>query len=291
MADQQIAVPIFPVIARAVRNAAQNWRAAAVAGVLGAVLSTLFSLLTFSVAPLGLIWSVLAIVVTSYVYTALTGAALNGEAGLSQRVAQEGLRVLGAMFIVGFFLFIIFVVTAIVDAFIIAAAAADYVPQMQAASGDQAALMQVMARFFHDKPGPVIVVALINIAIWYALTSRLYVAAPASYDASRILSFETWRWTKGNLLRIVAARLLLLLPLYCLVAGVGVGLNILMGVTNVFDADAVEQTVRAAPAKFAVLSLVGDFLQFALYMALEAALSAEIYKVLKPQGRLAEAFT
>jgi len=289
MAEQQIVVPIFPTVLQALRAVAANWRAAAVAGLLGAVLSTLFSLLTVSVAPLAPIWNILAVAVSAYVYAALTGAALHGQEGLSKRVAAEGGRVFGALAIIGFFMFIVFVVVAIVDAFVIFAAAADYVPQLEAAGQDQAAALAVMARFVHDKPGPVIAVGLVNVAIWYALTSRLFLAAPASYDAGRILSFETWRWTKGNLLRITAARLLLL-PIFLLVFAAGLGLASLMGISNALDSDAADQAVRGAPAKFAILSLIGDFLHFSLYLALEAALSAQIYKVLRPQGRVSDSF-
>lgn len=287
MADAKVA--IVGSVSAAIRAYIQNIRAAAVAGLVGAVLTALFSMLGVSVPALGLVWTAVAIVVAAYVYAALLGAALHGEEGLQQRVAVDGGRVLGSLVIVGFFLLIVFVVVAIIDIFILAVAMTDYLPQLQAAGQDQQAVMAVLTRFAQQRPGALIAVGVVDTIIWMALTSRLFIAAPASYDLKRILSFETWRWTKGNLLRITGARLLLLAPAYILMLALSFALNAVLGI-SIFDPVAAERTIRAAPAQFAALSVFANFVQFALYSALEAALSVQIYKALRPQGRAPDVF-
>ncbi|HWA00368.1 MAG TPA: hypothetical protein VG841_08640 [Caulobacterales bacterium] len=290
MAEQTGKVPILGSIAAAARTFVTNWRIAATAGVVGAVLSALFSMLSFSAPALGLVWSVLSAVVSAFVYAALIGGALDGSKDLSQRVAQEGWRVLGAMAVVGFFLFIVFVVVAIADGFILAFAAADYLPQLQEAGKDTTRVYAIMQRFAMEKPAVPLFVFLLNAAIWMTLTSRLYAAAPASYDSRRILTFETWKWTKGNMLRILAARLLLLLPIYIVVFALGAVLLRLL-TPNIFDAEALSAAEHAQPALFAIISVVSEFVQFALYFALEAALSAHIYKLVRPQAQHAGVFS
>ncbi|HVY86679.1 MAG TPA: hypothetical protein VG943_16215 [Caulobacterales bacterium] len=276
-------------MAAAARNAAQHWRTAAVAGFAGAVFSSLLSLLSVVATSAAPVWTLLSIVVSAFVYAALIGGALQGPSGLSQRVATEGWRMLGAMAVVGFFLFIVFVVAIVADAFILAFAAADYLPQLQAAGEDPTRVFEVMTRFAQARPGVPIAVFLLNAFVWMALTSRLYLAAPATYEAQRILTFDTWPWTKGNMLRILAARLLLLLPVYLITQALGVGVNLAL-TPNMLDAEALQAAVRASPALFAVLSVVIEFVQFAVYFALEAALSVQVYRVLRPQAKTAEAF-
>ncbi|MEJ0061229.1 MAG: hypothetical protein WDM79_17415 [Terricaulis sp.] len=131
--------------------------------------------------------------------------------------------------------------------------------------------------------------ALVYILIWLFLSSRLFLAAPATIDNNRILTFETWKWTKGNMLRIAGARVVLLLPAYILVfaltALVGRGIGV-----NVFDPASSVAYAEASPAMFALFNGVSVFVSTLLYRALEAGLSSYLYQGLKPQGKAADVF-
>jgi len=120
-------------------------------------------------------------------------------------------------------------------------------------------------------------------AVWMLLTSRLYLAAPASVDQRRVLSLETWAWTKGSVLRITAARLLLLAPANILVGAIGHLIGRALGM-NTLDPASVAALAAANPAGYLVYILIAAFLSFALFSSLEAGLSSYLYRGLKPAG-------
>jgi hypothetical protein len=74
-----------------------------------------------------------------------------------------------------------------------------------------------------------IMLAAVWAAIWLSL--RLATSLPATIGERRILVWETTKWTKGNVWRILAAYLLLLVPLFILtaliqaIAGLALGVN------------------------------------------------------------------
>ena len=119
--------------------------------------------------------------------------------------------------------------------------------------------------------------------VWLALTSRLFLAAPASVDNKRILTFETWAWTKGNLLRIIGARIILLLPAYVLVSALSYILALALGV-NMMDPTSIASFAERNAMLYGLLAFVSGFVQIGLYRSLEAGLSAYLYRGLKPAG-------
>jgi hypothetical protein len=122
------------------------------------------------------------------------------------------------MAIIGLFLFLVLLVGMFPGVMLLAMGPlAPYANELQAAGEDQAAAMAIMTRFMQENPLPILIFVIVYLGIWLLLTSRLYLAAPATVDRDRILSFDTWRWTKGNALRIAFARLMLLGPAYVLV--------------------------------------------------------------------------
>src|SRR5262249_36575869 len=143
-------------------------------------------------------------------------AALGGP---SRTDFADGWRVFAAMTVVGFFLFLTFFVLMIPGSIVLVnGPMAPYVDDMQRAGQDQAAMMHVMQRFAAENPAVLLAFALFYGVLWFLLTSRLYLSAPATVDAKRVLTFDTWRWTRGMTLRISVARLLLLAPAFILMA-------------------------------------------------------------------------
>jgi hypothetical protein len=280
MADGQ--VPVRESVGAALRFARENWRTIAIISAISAAVSTVLALVSGAAAALALPISAVSTVVAAATYAAFTSGCLNGFAGLQQRLAGDGIRVWAAMAVVAFFLLIVFVVLGIPGIIVFAIVIAPrYGAELQQVSGDQAATLALMQRIVAENPGMILAFLLFYGVLWLALTSRLYLSAPASIDAGRILTFETWSWTRGNMWRIVGARLLLLAPAYVIAAGASFLFAGAIGL-NVNDPSSVAAFAREQMPLFLVFSLVSEFLRLALYLALEAGLSAYLYRGLKP---------
>jgi hypothetical protein len=125
----------------------------------------------------------------------------------------------------------------------------------------------------------VLLFALFYTAIWLLLTARLYLAAPASVDAGRVLTFETWRWTRGAVAPIMWARIMLLAPAYVFVSALDALIASLFGI-SAFDPAAVASMAQGNPLAFLAYVFATSFITIALYAALEAGLSTALYRVL-----------
>jgi len=216
------------------------------------------------------------------VYAALIGAVLFGPATLRNRWLADGGRVWSAMVIVGFLLFIVFLVVSIPVMIVLAAGPlAAYQQALERAGQDPNAVMEVFTRFATENPGAVLAVLLFFGAVWFFLTSRLYFAAPATVDAGRLLTLETWNWTRGHVLKIISARLMLLLPANILTGALGYMAGRLSGVDTMTFTPSMS-VASTSNAGFVIYVLLASFVAFALYSALEAALSTYLYKALKP---------
>ena len=117
--------------------------------------------------------------------------------------------------------------------------------------------------------------------LWFALTSRLYLAAPASAEQGRILTFETWSWTKGQTLRITAARLMLLAPAYVLVSALSLLIGRAVGI-DILNPMTAAEVAQANSLLYLGFVFVSGLINLALYTALEAGLSIYLYRGLKP---------
>jgi hypothetical protein len=156
---------------------------------------------------------------------------------------------------------------------------APYADAVKAAGEDQAQLTQIFATAMANQQGVATAALVIGAVIMFLITSRFYLAAPASVDQRRIVVFESWRWTRGATLRIAAARFILLAPAFVLVGA----LQSLAAAALGFNADPASLLAQAqsAPAMFAAFYGAALFLQVIIYTALEAGLSAYLYRALR----------
>lgn len=280
-------VPVTECVGAALRFARANFRLIATMSALGALAGTFFSAIGLYATPLSLPAMLASGLVQAIVYAAFIRVAMGGPDLASQRLVGDGVLVWAAMAVIGFFLFI--VLTLGVFAAVIALAAgpiAPYIGELQAAGDDQEAVVAIMARFAEENPGALLALTLFFGGIWLLLTSRLYLAAPASIEAKRVTVFDTWKATKGAMLRICAARLLLLLPAYLLVSALSYLFGRAVGI-DTMDFNAVAAAAQANPVGVLVYSLGASFLTLAVYSSFEAGLSAYLYQGLKPASATA----
>lgn len=277
-------VPILDSVGGAMRTWRREIRLHVVAGLIGAAALTALSLLSVVVAgnqSIAFLVMTLATVVGAYIYTTFLSVDLKGAAGLAARLPGEGWRVWCALAVVGFFLFIVFVVALIPGVVLLFTALAPYEADLTSAGQDQAAVLAVIQRFAAANIMLLLIMALIYGAILLLLTSRLYLAAPATVGANRILSVETWSWTKNNMLRIAGTRLMLLTPASILVFAAQALIGGVLGV-NVLDPTSLQAAMLGNPAGYGVVVFCGHVVNFTLYRGLEAALSARLYQSLRP---------
>lgn len=266
-------------VGAALRFVRENWRMVLSFAVIGAVLTAALIALSQTSPLLALLADVVNWLVQSFIFAAFVKAAL----GDPQRLQPaDGLRMFGAMMVVGFFLFLVFFVLMIPGAIVLVAGPmSPYLADMQAAGQDQTAMMAVMTRFARENPAPLLAFFAFYGILWFLLTSRLYLAAPTTIDAKRVKTFDTWRWTRGMTLKIAAARLMLLVPAF-----------ILMGALTFLAAralgmDPTSTSDRPPLPLYAAYVAIDRAVFFAAYLALEAGLSTALYRALKPADGVA----
>lgn len=276
------AVPVQESVGAALASVRSNLRFVLSASLIGALVLALVTGLALFVPQIGLLTAVGAMFVRAITYAAFIVAAFGLAASAQQRVLNDGLRVWAAMAVVGFFMCIVMFVLLIPGMIaLFAGPMAPYIGDLERAGSDQAAVISVMTRFVQEQPGAIVGFALFYAIVWILLTSRLFLAAPASVEAGRILTFETWAWTKGSMLRITAARLMLLGPAYVLVAALDYVVAAVAGI-DALDPMATAAVAQSNPALFIGYVFVTSFITFALYSSLEAGLSTYLYRGLKP---------
>jgi hypothetical protein len=268
-------VSIRDCVGAALRFVRERWQIILISALAGAVATAALIAIGITSPAIAIISDVAGWVVQAFVYAALIKAAL----GSKERVgAPDGFRLFAAMMVIGFFLFLVFFVLIIPGAIVLVAGPMSaYLPEMQRAGQDQAAMMQVMTRFAQENPAPLLAFFAFYGILWFLLSSRLYLAAPATTDAKRVLTFDTWRWTRGHTLKIAGARLLLLLPAFILMAA----LTYLSARALGIDPNA-PSSARASTLAFAAYVAFDRIVFFAAYLALEAGLSTALYRALKP---------
>jgi hypothetical protein len=272
----------------AVRGGFERWRAALLriwatviaCGALTAGAS--FAMVRFAEANIGLylLSQMLFFAIFSYAYAAQLAAALDMTQD-PRRGVMDALRVFAAISVLSFFLFIVFFAAFIPGAFIVASFFPPSLADLQAAEGDPAASMRLAERMLREHWQPMLALGLLYGAIWMFLTSRLYLAAPASVAQERVRTFETWAWTKGEAWRISAARLLLLLPVWFVLTLLQAGLSAALG-AGAFDPGAMQALMTREPLKYLALLAPMQVLSLLVYSGLEAGLSAHLYQRLQP---------
>ncbi len=275
-------VPVRESVGAALRFVRENLRFIATVALIYAVASTLIAGLALSVPQLGVVTMVANGLVQAFCYGALTAGALFGVDAVRSRWTRDGWRVWSSMVVVGFFMtIVVLVITIPVTIALVAGPLGSYAADLQAAGSDQAAVMQIMMRFVEENPLAILVTVLFYFVVWLLLTSRLYLSAPASVEAGRILTFDTWNWTKGAMVRITWARFMLLVPAYALMFAVTALLGRLFGF-NVLDGASMQAAVSANPVGVIIFEFITSFVVLGLYASLEAGLSAYLYRGLKP---------
>lgn len=219
--------------------------------------------------------------VNAFVYATLIATCLNGPAAAMAGLAPNGLRVWAAIAVVGFFLALVMFVLLIALSVALGPYLLPFAEELQAVGEDRAAATALLLRIIEAAPTPFAIAGLVFGAVWLMITSRLYLAAPASLDMGRLVTLQSWAWTKGNMLRICAARLILLAPAYVLVSALSALVGGLMGADvstpTGFVTFAQGNTLGGALFVFAT-----SVISLGLYSAFEAALSAYLYRGLKP---------
>jgi hypothetical protein len=203
-----------------------------------------------------------------------------GPAVLGMRFGADELRLMAAMGVVGFFLFIVFTVGLIPAFALFASALAPFMEELKAAGSDQAAATAILRRAVEANPAIFIGVLAGYMFLWMALTSRLYLAAPATVEDKAVRSFETWAWTKGNMLRIIAARTVLLAPAFFAAGLIQSALAAALGV----DSDALPAGLAAWQPNALIVTFISAFASLLLYSLLEAGLSAYLQRGLRPKA-------
>lgn len=262
-------VPILESVRAGYRFVAAAWRALLAPGLIGALALVLASALggTMAGQPGGVLLALLLqLLVVGAAYAAFLAIALKPQTWRAS-LGADAARVIAAMGVVGFFLFLLFLVALIPGAIALGAVFEPYAEDIVAAQGDPVAMNALAARMFAENPAPTLVLLATYAAAWMAVTSRLFLVAPASVAENAVRTFETWPWTRGAMLRIAAARMLLLWP----------------ATFALFLAQA--QLTQAVIGGAAALALPGvvfiSLATMALY-ALEAGLSAYLYRGLRP---------
>lgn len=274
--------PVRQSVGMALRFAVENWPFLATVSAIGAAATVLITAFSMAVPPAGFLASLAQGAVQAFVYATFVGAALYGAAAARSRWSRDGGRVWMAMLIVFFFLFIVFTVLTIpVMITLFAGPFGRYATELQGAGDDQQAVMAIMVRAVEENPAVILFVFLLYTGIWLLLTSRLYLAAPATVDQGRVLVFDTWKWTKGAMLRIAGARLLLLFPANVLAGALGYLVGRVVGI-DTLDMASLAQAAPNNPTGVLIYSGVSGFITLMLYSTLEAGLSSYLYQSLKP---------
>lgn len=263
-------IPIKASVGEALRFVRANWRFALITGALGAVGIV-------AMTPLPLIGIVGLYFIMVAANAALVSAAMNGAVSVRPRLANDTLRVAAALAIVGFVLAILLIVAIYIA---MAVLIAPYADQVRAAGEDQTQLAAIMNTAVAAQPQVISWALVLGGLVIFYFTTRFYFAAPATIDRSRISAFGSWRLTSGNVLRIMGARILLLLPAIILVGAVQALVGAAFGFST-SDPVALMAQAQANPAFFFVFFGVGMFVQIALYSALESGLAAALYRAAK----------
>jgi predicted MFS family arabinose efflux permease len=173
-------VPILQSVGAAPRFVMSQWRSVATFAAFGALATAALAAIAVGTPFLGIVISILTSGVQAAVYTLFIAGFLSlGTGGWLQRA----LTVWGAMIVIAFFLFIVlFVISFPATIVLFAGPLGAYTADLQAAGTNQDEVMKVMVRFVEEQPGAIALTLLFFGAVWMYLTSRLYLAAPATAE-------------------------------------------------------------------------------------------------------------
>jgi hypothetical protein len=250
-----------------------NWRAIAVTSSVGALATTAVQMAGGLAPTLPLLTVAAVLFLSALIYAVFLGLALRGAP--ARFVWSDGVRLFAAMAVVGFFLVIVaFVLTMLGLVVLLAGPYASFVQEIERVGSDQAAVSQILLRMWMENPWPVLVLTLLYVAVWFYLTTRLYLAAPATLDRGRILTFETWSWTKHAAVKVMGARAMLVGPAFVLTFA----LTYLLARAAGLDLFNVNQAATAQPAAALAFAILSAFINFFVSDGVSAGLSTALYR-------------
>lgn len=140
--------------------------------------------------------------------------------------------------------------------------------QLEALMADEAAMSKAIADALSTPTGMMIqLLGLVFLAVLIIVSARLIMVNAAAIGEGRIVFFQTWSWSKGNVFRIIAAMILTALPVWLfnlvissIIAETGAAQNLIAAVV-----------VDSAISIIAVLGSIPSI-----------ALGAQLYKGLRP---------
>lgn len=266
------AVPIKESVGAALRFVRENIRFVGTVALCAAIGQGVFAL-----AGANLFWLIAVLIALVGAHTALTSAALGITPPISQRLVGDATRVTGTMAMIGFILAIVFLMLTFTAMSVLIA---PYQTQLQAAKGDAAAVQTIFDTATASNPNVMTIASVVGFILMFAVTTRFYVAAPATIDRGRITLLGAWRMTRGNFLRIAGARLLLLVPAFIFVGAIQTLIARVVGAPS-DDPFALSTYSQSNAVGFALFYTVSILIQIGIFSSLEAGLSAYLYKGLK----------
>ncbi len=277
MASSPQTPAVTPAPARESIGAALNfvrnhWQMVAIAAGAVALAQAAAMLLT---GP-SLVWMAVLIVGFAATYALYVNAAL-GAADPRQGLGGHVGRLILGMGMIGVFAFIVMLMVIFVAMYVLIA---PYSAEIAAAGENEAAVRAIMERALAAQPNVFLFSLTAGMVLLFVLTTRFYFAAPATIDRRRVTVFDSWRMTRGSFVRILISRIVLLGPALILVGALQSLAAMLLGApSDPASLLAYGQTNRVG---FALFYASAIFFQLSIFSALEAGLSANLYRALKP---------
>jgi hypothetical protein len=285
MSEQSGKVPIGECVSAAYSFLMANWQALIPAAAIGAAILAPVQLWAAAGQArqdilTGLLSSFVATVAIAPFTAAALRTALRGEAPRI-RVSGDEANLAGVGLAINFLLLIVVMVGGLALAVLFAGIFARSDVDPEQFQNDPEALAQAIATAVGPGGGMLLLLALlamVGLVLWISV--RLSVANAATVGEGRMMAFSTWRWTKGNSLRILAATVLVAVPLFLAPSVVSALIVTLAG------GGEIAQAVLGNPSN--PLAWIGNYAgAFFTLLPVQAGLAglwAYLYKGLRPPG-------
>ncbi|MAK61833.1 MAG: hypothetical protein CMK09_12710 [Ponticaulis sp.] len=246
-----------------------------------------FSTLNGGVLPLDLIGMILSFAITMSCVALTLRLALNGELSgpIGLQLSADEFRLgLAHLIYIALIMFLGFIALVLVF-IILTPVLAVLLPDTAAAADDPEAYRQIVEVFFTQTFSGVLLsvlfLVLVSLPLLY-LTARLIAFPAATLQRQKIMLFETWGWTKGHVMPVIAAMLLALAPLWC-VSMLGVWLGSQVTGIPMFPGNIAEAESVLTPMLGFVFGLITGVFSIPFTIA-SAGLAAFMYQGFNPDA-------
>ncbi len=188
------------------------------------------------------------------------------------KAGKDESNLLGALLWVGFFIVIVILVALFIFSIGLVIAAGNAGVRLEEYQNDPDGMRDAVIQIMTSAPW-LWVLGLLEFAVLVWLSTRLTLVSVATIGEGRIMGFSTWPWTKGNVLRIFAATILIALPLSF---AFGLIVGVISGVLGVTD------QAGASPMARGVLSFISGVGQYLVLLPAINGLLAYLYRGLRP---------